>query len=447
MSDKVVIYPPAMARLGHALAEKLGCPAACTANITDADPDAIMQWSAFPNGDPDLKLRADALIGKHVILLISQHDPAADFVHLSLLLWLQRFYVPTASEALAKGKWKKVIGEGAFEVKSVGMLTVCIPWYRYCQMDRTSRWAYLPGKEKPWTNGVADGPFVDVASAQTYAALLSAEPPAPPGATTIGAPPLPPKELLVIDIHDDLNGKPVVESALAKTGKWANPSVEYDLIRGTGTYFASAFQYFLEHTFELGDLASTFVIFPDAGAYARFHTMVEAQLRGIAADNVLYIEKKRVGSEVTSGTELNYHTAGGGVATRDCLPAGSNILIPDDFTNSGSTLFNGASTVKKHTQGPCIVHAFVTHFVAKYEQGVVDKFVQTIYSEGSAASDLDVFHTTDSIPNATTWLEEATERRVTAGQPRRVHVHSLAPVIAGWILARPKSAASAVDCA
>ena len=32
-------------------------------------------------------------------------------------------------------------------------------------------------------------------------------------------PPLPPKELLLIDMHDDLNGLPLIESTLRKTGK------------------------------------------------------------------------------------------------------------------------------------------------------------------------------------------------------------------------------------
>ena len=112
----------------------------------------------------------------------------------------------TPDEAHAKAKWKTTIPKAAFKVCSVGSLTVVIPWYRYCQMDRSSRWA-LKAKEGEWDNGKASGPFVDVPSAHMYAALLSADPPPPPGETDVPTPPLPPKQILIIDIHDDLNGR------------------------------------------------------------------------------------------------------------------------------------------------------------------------------------------------------------------------------------------------
>ena len=283
-AEKVVLYPPQMEAMGRALAASLGAPAMiCTSDANGAGGDSatVLCWDSFPSAssekDPNVKAKFEALVGKHVVLLLSQDDTSTAFAQLSLLLWLQRFYVPRPIEAMGKRKWKDTVSSGEFDVASVAALTVVIPWYRYCQMERTSRWAYLTGADKPWTNAVADGAFIDMPTAQTYAALLSADPPPPPGSGHVAAPPAPPKQLLLIDIHDDLNGPPVVESTLSKTGKWVNPTVQYNLVTGDGTYFASAFGYFLENVYLpklSADIALSFVIFPDAGAYARFHTMV-----------------------------------------------------------------------------------------------------------------------------------------------------------------------------
>jgi len=439
--EKIVLYPPQMEKLGAALAKELAVPVAvCTAQITSepAGASSVVSWEQFPSGssekDPNIKVRVDELIGKHVILLMSQDDTSNSFAQLSLLLWLQGFYVPTADADAAKGKWKSTVADGKFTMHTVGALTVVIPWYRYCQMERSCRWAYTAGADKPWSNSVADGSFIDISTAHTYAALLSADPPSPPGAASeVSVPTPPPKEILFVDIHDDLNGKPLIESALSKTGKWANPTVEYDLVTGSGTYFASAFAYFLQRAFKVDDVATTFVVFPDVGAYRRFHTMVEANLRGIPASNVLYIEKKRVGTDVTQSAALYYNAADGTQSTRSELPAKSHILIPDDFTNSGSTLFGGAGIVRQHVSGDCKVGAFVTHFVAKYERAVVDAFVQKLYSE-VGQSDLNNFYTTDSIPLTTNWLLEEAAKR--SGGPERVQVTSLAPLMAEWIKGR-----------
>ena len=53
-----------------------------------------------------------------------------------------------------------------------------------------------------------------------------------------------------------------VEGALLGSGKWANPRVAYNLLDGTGTYFASVTHSFLVRTFRpacAACLASTFV--------------------------------------------------------------------------------------------------------------------------------------------------------------------------------------------
>jgi len=141
-----------------------------------------------------------------------------DFRQLSLLLHLQRFLVPHPLPEQAATKWKSVLHDGAFAVRSVASLTVVIPWYRYCQMERTSRWA--ADKDSKWDNRQADGPYVDVPTANIFAALLSADPPPAPdpkGVRTLGGlalslrdgaislrrnTALPPKQLLLVDLHE-----------------------------------------------------------------------------------------------------------------------------------------------------------------------------------------------------------------------------------------------------
>lgn len=443
--EKIVLYPPQMEKLGAALAKELAVPVAvCTAQITSepAGASSVVSWEQFPSGssekDPNIKVRVDELIGKHVILLMSQDDTSNSFAQLSLLLWLQRFYVPKPNAEHAKGKWKETIAAGSYDVHSVAALTVIIPWYRYCQMDRSCRWALTA--EGKWTNAVADGPWIDVSSCHMYAALLSADPPPPPGEVDVPSPPLPPKELLLIDMHDDLNGLPLIESTLRKTGKWANPAISYDLDTGAGTYFASAFEYFLRNTYlpTVGSLEATAVVFPDKGAYRRFHTMVERALVGIPKENVLFIEKKRVGTEISQSNTLNYMTADGAQAERESLDGGREwaVLIPDDFTNSGSTLFGGGKIVKSKLAGPAKIAAYVSHFIAKYETELTCKFVSKLYSE-DGASDLDTFYTTDSIPGSVSLLVAEGQKRVDSGQPQRIFITPLAPVIGQWVASRP----------
>ena len=145
---------------------------------------------------------------------------------------------------------------------------------------------------KPWDNKQPAGPWLDVPTAQTYAALLSADPPPPPVPGNSDEcpppPPLIPKRLLLIDLHDDIKGKPILEASLRCSGKWSNPVVPYDLATGTGTFFASAFHTFLRTTYAaaVGDVSKLMVVFPDVGAYRRFVEMVRASIPDLQADQV-----------------------------------------------------------------------------------------------------------------------------------------------------------------
>jgi phosphoribosylpyrophosphate synthetase len=139
-----------------------------------------------------------------------------------------------------------------------------------------------------------------------------------------------------------------------------------------------------------------------------------------------------VGASVTQTDGFSYIDA-------DCsqhamtsgFPGGAFVLLADDFTNSGSTLFGGAEIIRRHAKGKVSVHGYVTHYVAKYDRETVSKFVAKLYGGDSAP--LDEFHCTDSIPNVIAWLKEDVKIRVEAGMPAKAHVMQLAPLIGDWI--------------
>ena len=123
----------------------------------------------------------------------SAHVPAP--LQVAVLLFLQRFNVPLPLEEYAKGKWKATMADGKYEESAVASLTVIIPWYRHCQMERTSRWTVSP--EGKWYNGKADGEFVDVPTLQTFASLLSGRP-------AEGSSPSA-RRILFLDLHEYLD--------------------------------------------------------------------------------------------------------------------------------------------------------------------------------------------------------------------------------------------------
>lgn len=436
----VILYMPQLAEMAKGVAQELGSEEViCATSYVEEASNAVV-WGTFPSEsaaqDPNILVDFAKIADRKVVLLVDQSDATAVFASLSLVLWLQRFIMPHPSERHAAGKWKQTVHDGSISVKAVRSLTVIVPWFRFCQMERTSRWQRTGQPEKPWTNTVPTGPWLDVPSAQTFVALLSADPPpAPPGCD---APPLPPKEVLFVDPHDDLNGGvPVLEWALGGTGKWANPRVPYELASGEGTYFTSAFCRYLTSSSWCNE-KSAYVVFPDVGAYRRFQSMVAASLPALQKEQILFIEKKRVGEHISQDPVLLYMDEAGERQTLDAIPAGARVLIADDFTNSGSTLFGGASIVRKfESRGDSTVKvcAFVTHFVAKYSRELVAKFVDKLYAP---SSELDEFVTTDSVPCSVQWLREEVDARVQSGQPKLANVMPLAPVFATWLGRRPE---------
>uniref|UniRef100_A0A7S3FM32 Uncharacterized protein n=1 Tax=Haptolina ericina TaxID=156174 RepID=A0A7S3FM32_9EUKA len=160
-----------MTKLAEALASELGCALTlCTSELKSA---AAMCLESFPSGDPNVKLRIEAVRDQHVVLLFDQGPDTNTFEQLSILLFLQRFTVPHALAEYSKDKWKRTITDGAYDVCSAASITVIVPWYRYCQMERTCRWSVVDTK---WYNGEPQGEFVDIPTAHTFASLLSSEP-------------------------------------------------------------------------------------------------------------------------------------------------------------------------------------------------------------------------------------------------------------------------------
>ncbi|EOD37629.1 hypothetical protein EMIHUDRAFT_225187 [Emiliania huxleyi CCMP1516] len=115
------------------------------------------------------------------------------------------------------------------------------------------------------------------------------------------------------------------------------------------------------------DPRRAFIVFPDHGAHRRFYQMVHRCIPGIQYENILWIDKTRVGTFV---------------------------LLADDFTNSGSTLFGGAEVIRTHADGAIKVCAYVSHYVAKYDRATVSKFVDKLYAGGA----LDEFHFSTTRP-------------------------------------------------
>ena len=181
-----------------------------------------------------------------------------------------------------------------------------------------------------------------------------------------------------------------------------------------GTYFASAFAVFLRSHFlpKVREIQKqgrrAYVIFPDFGAHRRFfrsedttdstlgplgpgsdtHAFALPRVSPVVRsggctlndhkpcrpemlplDQILYLEKKRVGAEIEQSTVLQYKDERGAARDAKPLAIGSHVIIADDFTNSGSTLFGGAKVVRNSTEvgkgGTLTVEAYVTHFVAK----------------------------------------------------------------------------------
>lgn len=259
-------------------------------------------------------------------------------------------------------------------------------------MERTSRWQLE--KDGKWTNGHPEGQWLDVPTAQYMARLLATPgsvPPLPgPNEALDGMPlvPLwrPPLELLFIELHEEA---PIMHSV---SDLGATVRMERFV-----PYFLDKFK---SKTAYPGK-AHMYVLFPDRGAYDRYSESVANVLK-LDRNHILYIKKTRVGDSISQEQKLFYTQENAEDGEKTSFEASDHVLIIDDFTNSGSTLFGAANLAKKLTTGGNLsVSIFVSHLVAVYDSKCVQSFQQKLHGLGQDCK----FFCTNSIPETTGLLK------------------------------------------
>ena len=83
MSKFTVLHAPGLEEQAKDIASNLdgAVPVFCTANIMPNNSGALC-WDSFPSGDPNIKLRIEAIKDKHVVYLM-HHDTRTFFEQVS----------------------------------------------------------------------------------------------------------------------------------------------------------------------------------------------------------------------------------------------------------------------------------------------------------------------------------------------------------------------------
>mmetsp|Transcript_10252 Transcript_10252/g.30854 ORF Transcript_10252/g.30854 Transcript_10252/m.30854 type:complete len:462 (-) Transcript_10252:63-1448(-) len=381
----VVIVPPGLEELGHALSKRLGC------EEFSAEHGPTVLRETFKSGDPNLKFNWQRVVGRKIIFLFDTVDQSRLFEQLSLLQALQGFAVPDSEDK--DTKWKTYVDQGKYSWGRASHITVVLPWYRPCQMERTSRWHLADGK---WTNGNPEGQWLDVPTAQYLARLLSTPgsvPPLPGPADSVDGMPIsplwrPPLELLFIELHEEVPIRHSVSDLGATIRMERFVPYFLDKFKAAPTYPGKA---------------DTYVLFPDNGAFNRYNASVVQRLK-LDYDHILYIKKARVGESIAQEQRLFYEqgvdeNGEKKIGEKKAFQARNHVLIIDDFTNSGGTLFGAAGLVQKLVEGEGMpsVSIFVSHLVATYSEGVVKDLLAKLHGLGPQCR----FFTTNTIPTTT----------------------------------------------
>ncbi|CAE7405219.1 unnamed protein product [Symbiodinium pilosum] len=355
----------------------------------NAGPTVNLEY--FKSKDPNVKFNWKRVVGRKIIFLFDTVDQSRFFEQLSLLQALQGFAVPDGEDK--QTKWKTYVNAGAYSWGRASQITVVIPWYRPCQMERTSRW-HLDESGK-WVNSNPEGAWLDVPNALYMARLLATPgsvPPLPgPNSSMDGMPlnPLwrPPLELLFVELHE--------EAPVARSVSDLGATIRMERFV---PYFLK--KYKAKPTYPGKN--NVYILFPDHGAYDRYAEAVEQELI-LDLDHILYIKKTRVGESIGQEQKLFYdQNRTEYEKTSQFNPDKDHILIIDDFTNSGSTLFGAVELVKKYAGGKEInVSIFVSHLVATYDPKVVEGLKDKLHKLGKQCR----FYTTNSIPLTTDLLK------------------------------------------
>lgn len=389
-TEPVVIASPGLEELAATLRKRLGC----REFSEEAGPTISLEY--FKSNDPNMKFNWKRVVGRKIVFLFDTVDQNRLFEQLALLQALQGFAIPAGDDKTTK--WKTYVDQGKYSWGRASHITVVLPWYRPCQMERTSRWSILDGK---WTNDDEKGQWLDVPTAQYLARLLSTPgsvPPLPgPEEAADGMPlkPLwrPPLELLFVELHEE---RPV-SHAVSDLG--ATVRMERFVPYFLNKYKADK---------DFAGKASTYVLFPDHGAYHRYAESVVQRLK-LDEDHILYIKKTRVGEKIGQEQKLFYE--GSTEGEKQEFTPGDHVLIIDDFTNSGSTLFGAVNLAQKMVAGggtDLYVTIFVSHLVATYDVKVVEGIKGKIAALGPKCR----FVTTNTIPQTTSALRNVPQVEV-----------------------------------
>jgi len=378
----VVIAGPGFEELGAQLRKHLGAEEF----PEGAGPASLRKWS---NGDPWIFYNWKKVIGSKVYFLFDTIDQSRFVDQLALLQALQGFPVPDSEDAATN--FKHYVDEGNYTWGRAAEVTVILPWYRWARSERTTKWDKPHGKQDP------EGEWNEVPSALYLTRALcspgSVPPPPGPKDALDGMPlnPLwrPPLNLLFLELHEE---KPV---SVAVTDLQVTI-----LLSRLIPYFMRKFK---ASEFYAGP-GSTYILFPDSGQYRRSSDLI-AQVAPLAGDHVLYIEKKRAAESISQAPKLFFRPNSGEEAARDAkFTADDHILILDDFTNTGSTLFGAVDLLEKQyidNGSRPTIHIFVAHFPASYEAAMVEKLRKKVHAIPSCR-----FITTNTIPFAANLLKD-----------------------------------------
>lgn len=382
-SPPVVIASPALEGLAKDLREILGI-----------QEQQLVDWELFKSGDPNIRFMWTAIASQRVIFLFDTVDQSRLLEQLSLLQAMHGFPVPDGEDASTK--WKTYCGTGNYMWGRAAEILVVIPWYRPCQMERTSRWDRTD--EGKWTNAAADGKWLDVPTAQTLVRLLASSGLPLPGSKAKGAmdgqsmDPLwrPPLKLFFIELHED---EPVERVA-------ADLGVEVGMERFV-PYFLGKFK--VSPSFSETGTEKTFVLFPDHGAYDRYLACV-IDVLNLSQDHVLWINKHRTGGSIEQEKKINFQDSSGEQGEKSSFTAEDHVVIIDDFTNSGSTLFGAVGLVRSLAGGDgsnLQTTIFVTHTVASYDEAACKGLLTKLEELGPTCK----YCTTDTLPKSAQILE------------------------------------------
>ena len=117
----------------------------------------------------------------------------------------------------------------------------------------------------------------------------------------------------------------------------------------------------------------------------------------------MYITKVRVGDRTEQTQKLFYELEPSTQGEKSAFLPSDELLIIDDFTNSGGTLFGAVNLARKLAGSDEFrVTIFVSHLVATYDDKVVEGVAKKLQELGPNCR----FCTTNTIPSTTALLKD-----------------------------------------